>query len=108
MPPMAVAPSSPNRNRTRRYRHSQLRRFRGAPARERWGAPRRRDRADVRREGAGRGLVSVADGILAWGVRGEGMIVPTGRVAAQENEDDQAEGGGRQCTGRSDVVGTQA
>src|SRR5437016_4558060 len=107
MPPIAVAPSNPNRKSTRRYRHSQLRRLRGPVARGRWGAARRRVRAGARRDGDGRGRVSVAGGILAWGVRGEGLSVPTGRVTAQEHQDSEAEEGARQSPGRAEVVGPQ-
>src|SRR5438105_11625382 len=108
MPPMAVAPRSPNRNSTRRYRHSQLRRRRGAVARVRGGAARRRERAGARRDGAGRGLVSVADGILAWGVRGEGLSVPTAGGASDVREDDNAESSAGQGARRACVVRPQA
>src|SRR5947209_18483633 len=101
---MAVAPRSPNRNSTRRYRHSQLRRRRGAAARGRAGAARRRWRAGARRGGAERGLVSVADGILAWGVRGGAPSVPMGGRPVPEGENDQTEGSGGQRTRRADVI----
>src|SRR5205807_9116922 len=87
---------------------TQLRRFRGAAPRERCGAARRRERADARRGGAGRGRVSVADDILAWGVRGEGPSVPTAWLATQEHERHDAEGGGSHGPGGADVVGPQA
>src|SRR3954447_19488596 len=106
MPPIAVAPSSPNRNSTRRYRHSQLRRLRDPRLRLRGGAARRRE-AGARRAGAERGRVSVADDILAWGVRGEGTSVPTARVAPQEHQRHETESGGRGGPGSTDVVGAE-
>src|SRR5439155_19349114 len=95
---MAVAPSRPKRNRTRRYRQNQLRRGRDGGG----GRPR----AGACRVGAARGAVSVAVIPRMSGPEG-GASVPMAPPATEKRERLDGKKACRHGAGRSEVIAAQ-